>query len=135
MPVPRPTTAEISALAAELGYTAVVDAAEEYTAIITGLLGVYDAVDTLPEPEVLAGRGPVPYRVPSAQEDPHHAWEVRTSIPGAGSGPLTGVRLGVKDSIMVAGLPMANGTDVLADFVPAGDATVVTRRHEVGQHV
>ncbi|GAB2579683.1 amidase [Microlunatus antarcticus] len=135
MSLPTPTSAAISALASELGYTAVADAPDEYTAIITGLLGVYDAVDSVPEPHVLPGRAAVAYRVPSSEEDPHHAWEVRTSIPGAASGPLAGVRLGVKDSIMVAGLPMANGTDVLADFVPSGDATVVTRALAAGAEI
>ena len=36
---------------------------------------------------------------------------------------------------MVAGLPMANGTDVLADFVPSGDATVVTRALAAGAEI
>ncbi|MBL7255380.1 amidase [Paractinoplanes lichenicola] len=135
MTVPKPTTADISALAQELGYPAVAEAAKEYTAMITGMLGIYDAVEAVPEPAVLPGRGAVAYRVPSAEEDPHHAWEVRASIPGAAAGPLAGVRLGVKDSIMVSGLPMANGSDVLAGFVPAGDATVVTRALEAGAEI
>lgn len=135
MPVPAPTTADISALATELGYTDVADAAEEYTAMITGMLGVYAALDAVPDPDVLPGREPVSHRVPTAQEDPHHAWEVRASIPGAATGPLAGVRLAVKDSIMVAGLPMTNGSDVLAGYVPAGDATVVTRALAAGAEV
>ena len=135
MPVPPPTTADVTDIARELGYTAVVGAAEEYVAMITGMLGVYDALDAVPDPEVLPGRARVAHRVPSVQEDPHHAWQVRASIPGAATGPLAGVRLAVKDSIMVAGLPMTNGSDVLADYVPAGDATVVTRALSAGAEV
>lgn len=135
MSVPRPSTADISALATELGYTAVVDDAEQYTAMITGMLGVYDALDAVPETPVLTGRAPVAHTIPSEVEDPHNAWAVRASIPGAANGPLAGVRLGVKDSIMVAGLPMANGTDVLAGYVPTADATVVTRALAAGAEV
>lgn len=135
MSVPRPTTAEIAALAGDLGYTSVVDAAEEYTAMISGMLGVYDAVDSIPEPQVLQGRGPVAHRVPSREEDPHHGWELRASIRGAEQGPLAGVRVGVKDSVMVAGLPMANGSDVLDGYVPAQDATVVTRALAAGAEI
>lgn len=135
MSVPQPTTAEISALADELGYTAVAEDAELYTAMITGMLGVYDAVDAVPETPLLRTREPVAHRVPTAAEDPHHAWVVRADVPGAADGPLAGVRLGVKDSIMVAGLPMANGSDVLAGYTPGVDATVVTRALDAGARV
>lgn len=132
MSIPKPTTAEICILANELGYTAVVNAAEEYTAFIAGMLGVYDAIEAIPEPAVLHGRATVRYSVPLENDDPHNAWQLRTSIEGAESGPLRGVRLAVKDSIMVAGLPMTNGTAVLADYFPSGDATVVTRALAAG---
>lgn len=135
MTIPEPTTDEIAATARELGYDDVADSAEEYTQMITGMLGVYEALDAIDDPEVLVSRGPVACRRPSATEDPHHAWQVRASISEVESGPLAGVRLAVKDSIMVAGLPMANGSDVLADFVPTGDATVVTRALQAGAEI
>lgn len=135
MTVPRPSTTEISLLANELGYTTVADSAELYTNIVTGMLGVYDAIEAIPETPILTGRSDPHFWAPSVEEDPHHAWEVRALITGAATGPLAGVRLGVKDSIMVAGLPMANGTDVLKDYVPARDATVVTRALNAGATV
>lgn len=135
MSVPPPTTADIAAVASELGYHDVAEAPEEFAAMIAGMLGVYDAVEGIPEDVPLRHRGPVEHRVPSREEDPHHAWQVRASIAGAPGGPLAGLRLGVKDSIAVAGLPMANGTDVLADFVPTTDATVVTRALDAGAEV
>jgi amidase len=135
VPVPAPSPTDVAQHATELGYTAVAAAADQYAAMITGMLGVYDAVEAVPDPVVLPGRPPVVHRRPSAAEDPHHAWEVRASIPGAPTGPLSGIRMGIKDSIMVAGLPMANGSDVLADYCPAGDATVVTRVLAAGAEI
>ncbi|KQO60001.1 amidase [Curtobacterium sp. Leaf261] len=135
MSVLKPAPSQIADLAAEIGYTAIADAPEEYTAMISGMLGVYDALDAIPEPEVLHGRAPVAHTIPTPAEDPHHAWEVRASIPGAASGPLAGVRLGVKDSILVAGLPMRNGSAELATFVPDEDATVVTRALAAGAEI
>lgn len=77
------------------------------------MLVAYDAVDTVDEQPVVATRDRAESRAPTAEEDPHHAWYVRTSIHGATDGPLAGVRLAVKDCIMVAGVPMMNGADLL----------------------
>lgn len=48
-PTPTPTPAEIVALAEDLGYPTVVDAADDYAAMLAGMLGVYDAVEAVPE--------------------------------------------------------------------------------------
>lgn len=135
MSVQRPTSAQIAGLAAEIGYSDIAEAPEEYTAMISGMVGVLDALEAIPEPEILPSRAAADYTVPTPDEDPHHAWEVRTSIPGAASGLLTGVRLGVKDSILVAGVPMRNGSEELASFVPDEDATIVTRALAAGAEV
>lgn len=135
MSVPAPTPSEIVALAEDLGYPAVAAAADDFAGMLAGMLGVYDAAEAVPEQVDSAPRTGVAHRVPTPEEDPHHAWMVRTSIPGASDGPLSGLRLGVKDSIMVAGLPMTNGADVLDGFVPTQDATVVTRALAAGAEI
>lgn len=55
------------------------------------------------------------------------AWRIRTEISGSSSGPLAGARVIVKDSIPIAGVPMANGSEALHDYVPEADAEVITR--------
>lgn len=55
------------------------------------------------------------------------AWRIRTDISGSSSGPLAGARVIVKDSIPIAGVPMANGSEALHDYVPEADAEVITR--------
>lgn len=64
---------------------------------------------------------------PADSENPLGAWYVRTEIPGAQDGPLAGRRVAIKDNTSVAGVPMMNGSRTVEGFVPAVDATVVTR--------
>jgi amidase len=47
-------------------------------------------------------------------------------------GPLHGVPIGLKDLFFTAGLPTASGTRVMANFIPAEDATVVSRLKAAG---
>ncbi|MFP5071631.1 amidase [Pseudonocardia nantongensis] len=63
------------------------------------------------------------------------AWAVRASINGSGAGPLAGRSVVIKDNVAVAGVPMANGSSSVAGFVPARDATVVSRLLEAGATV
>ncbi|GAB3344789.1 amidase [Modestobacter lapidis] len=135
MPLPRPTPAELAGIAERLGYRSALDSIDEYTALVSAMLDAYDAVDAVGEQPVLASRGPVESRFPTAEEDPHHAWYVRTSIRGAAEGPLAGMKLAVKDSVMVAGVPMMNGADLLEGYTPDVDATVVTRVLEAGAEI
>ncbi|MEM7469226.1 MAG: amidase, partial [Pseudomonadota bacterium] len=53
-------------------------------------------------------------------------------IEGASSGPLAGKRVVFKDNIMVAGVPMMNGSSTLEGYIPDVDATVVTRVLDAG---
>ena len=55
--------------------------------------------------------------------------ERRSGVP---LGLLHGVPVAVKDLLWTAGLPTASGTRVMADFVPAQDATAVRRLREAG---
>ena len=94
--------------------------------LITGALASYDVVDAL----AARDRPTAPQRdhaTPSAEDNPLNAWYVTADITGSGTGPLAGQRVAVKDNVMVAGLPMMNGSRSLEGFVPLEDATVVTR--------
>lgn len=68
-----------------------------------------------------AGRRPTP------EEDPFNAIARRCSVKGASTGKLAGMRLGLKENISVAGIPLTCGSRVLSGYVPEVDATVVTR--------
>jgi amidase len=100
--------------------------------LCAGLVPAYDCLDRLESSQL-----PVKYprgkgRAPVLSENPFNAWAWLSEIPGAKNGPLTGRRVGIKDNIAVAGLPMRNGSQLFDGFVPDEDATVVTRILDAG---
>jgi amidase len=81
-----------------------------------------------PDREVEGGR-----RV--AYEDPYNAWITRCEVQTAETGALAGWDIAVKDNVAVAGVEMTCGSHVLEGYVPASDATVVTRLLAAGGRV
>jgi amidase len=107
---------------------------EAYEPLVDGFLGSYDAVEAL-YAEVAPSAPERAWRRPEPAENPLGAWYVRTDIRGAATGPLAGVRVAIKDNTCVAGVPMGNGSHTLEGFVPARDATVVTRLLGAGARI
>ena len=62
----------------------------------------------------------------------HNAYITEKSIEGADDGPLAGRTVAVKDNISTAGVRTTCGSDMLSEYVPPYDATVVTRIKEAG---
>ena len=56
-------------------------------------------------------------------------------VKGAASGKLKGKRVGVKDSVAVAGIPICGGSHILDGFVPDDDATIVSRMLDEGAEI
>ncbi|PZS27100.1 MAG: Asp-tRNA(Asn)/Glu-tRNA(Gln) amidotransferase GatCAB subunit A [Pseudonocardiales bacterium] len=145
MTITKPTATDIATLATRLGYHSAVGGADQYAAIIGNLLDAYDTVDTvdgidgidgsLGADAVVATGEPRPHRGPDPGEDPHNAWYVKTSIISATAGPLAGRTVALKDSIMLAGVPMMNGSGLLEGYRPEFDATVVTRVLDAGAEI
>ena len=127
-----PSAQEVADLAAEFEIELSADEAQSYAKMIGGAVHAYRRIEELPErkPPVKYPRGPG-YR-PSADENPYNAWYWKTEIEGAAEGPLKGERVGVKDAICVAGVPMMNGSQMLEGYVPDIDATIVTRLLDAG---
>jgi len=104
---------------------------ETMESLVVGALASYDVVDALAEQD----RQTAPeraHRFPSAADNVLNAWYVTCDVAGQATGPLAGKRVAVKDNIMVAGVPMMNGSRSLEGFVPVEDASVVTRVLEAG---
>jgi amidase len=95
-----------------------------------------DALDRMPLPLV-----PLKYSErdagsrPDPRSDPFNAITRRCSVAGASSGKLAGKRVGIKDNISVAGVPMTCGSSVMEGYVPEIDATLVTRILDAGGHI
>lgn len=93
-----------------------------------GMLGAMDRVDEMWR----ATQTPVqttrdPGRRPTREEDPNNAFIQLCDVTGAGTGKLAGKRVGIKDNVKVAGVPMTNGSVLHRDYVPDHDAAVVER--------
>ena len=67
-------------------------------------------------------------------DDPHRAIATWCAVePTADHGDLlAGVTVGLKDNILVSGVPMTCGSQAMKGFVPNADATVVERLREAG---
>jgi amidase len=131
--IPRPTRDRLHALAA-LAYMTLTDAeANGIEMLADGVLRMLDTLDDLAQPEI-----PLKYPTrdkgyrPSEAEDPYNAFIRRCHVQGAPSGKLSGRRVGLKDNIRLAGVPMTNGSMLLVDFVPSADAVVVERLLDAG---
>ena len=57
----------------------------------------------------------------------------KTDIRGAPDGILQGLKVAIKDSFPVAGVPMMHGSRVIEGYVPDYDPTVVTRILDAGK--
>ncbi|GAD53369.1 aspartyl-tRNA(asn) amidotransferase subunit A / Glutamyl-tRNA(Gln) amidotransferase subunit A [Halarchaeum acidiphilum MH1-52-1] len=67
--------------------------------------------------------------------DAHNAFVTEETIEGDDTGPLVGSTVAVKDNISTEGVRTTCGSDMLADYVPPYDATVVSRLKEAGATV
>ena len=136
MSIKAPTPKQIRTVADDLGLSLSADDVAEFGAMMTTTLGNYYApLDRLPDnlPEVAYPR--TPGHRPGADEDPLHAWYVKTSIKGAESGKLADKRVVLKDNVCLAGVPMMNGASTLEGYVPDVDATIVTRILDAGGEI
>lgn len=132
----KPSAAAVRELAADLSIALNDEAAVEYAQIMGETLEVFSEVAALPRPrhpprQYSHHTRPPGYQ-PTAAEDPHNAWITKCRVEGEESGPLTGMTVGLKDNVSLAGVELTNGTRVMDGYVPATDATIVTRLLDAG---
>jgi amidase len=135
MPVDVPSLEQWRSVAAQCGLSLSDADIKSFSGLLAGFVGAYEVVDGLPD-EVPAVKYPrTSGTKPSADENRHNAWYRKTAIKGAAGGKLAGKRVGIKDNVMVAGVPMMNGAATLEGFVPDFDATIVTRLLDAGAEI
>lgn len=120
-----PSRRGVEDLATELRLGIAEEDLDFYTAAAGGLLGSWDVVDDLYEREAAPKAPQRQWAEPG--ENPLGAWYVTTDITEQVEGPLSGIRVAIKDNISVAGVPLMNGSETVRGFVPNTDATVVER--------
>lgn len=132
MTVKRPTVQQMRKMGEQMGFSMSDDELVRYLGIMEPYFEGYDRLDAAPDflPEVRYPRAPG-YR-PDPAENPLNAWYYKTDIKGAPTGPLSGKRIVVKDTVCVAGVPMMNGSTIMEGYTPEIDATIVTRILDAG---
>ncbi|KAH8884204.1 Glutamyl-tRNA amidotransferase subunit A [Thozetella sp. PMI_491] len=133
------TPAQVSDALAGVNLTLPPSHLSQWHEIIASVQESIEMVASLPDyfPEVDIERYPrQEMHWPTAEENEGNAWAWKTKIEGAnareGGGLLSGVTLCLKDNIAVKDVPMLLGTDMFTDYVPAMDATIVTRLLDAG---
>jgi amidase len=115
--VKAPIIDELRQMAQEHGMILSEEELKTAEELAQGVVASYNIVDRLPEPKL-----PVKYprdtgRRPTQNENPLNAFAWTCRIKGASSGKLSGKRLGIKDNVSVAGIPMVNGSSVLEVYI------------------
>ncbi|MFE3837977.1 amidase [Pseudogemmobacter sonorensis] len=133
MPLPRPDIARLKDLAAGIGLDLDAGRAAEFLQVMEGSFQAYDLVERLDD----SPPAPAFARKVTAVKPIHplNAWYATCESAPAPDGPLAGRSVALKDNIMMAGVPMANGSTILDGFVPLRDATVVTRLLAAGARI
>lgn len=111
---------DVERLAARLGLGLSADDATQLTDLLGGLLSslTYEAAPTPPARRASAS---------APAGDPYNAVVRWCEAAGGARGALGGLRLSVKDSVSVAGVPLTCGSALLEGYVPERDSVVTER--------
>ena len=131
---PRPTRRDVSAVADEWGFALHGRDASLFAELIGEGVEALSALEPLLTPAP-PDRVRAPANVLGEADNPLGAWAYRCALTEEEDGPLAGFDVAVKDSIAVAGVPMQNGSQATAGFVPTRDAVVVRRVLEAGGRI
>ena len=132
----RPTTAELTEIADHAYIQLTEKEAADIEELSEGLLTTLDRLDDLDQP-----RWPIkhtdrdPGYRPTVEEDPYNIFIRKCRVVGSATGPLAGKKIGLKDNIAVAGVPLTNGSRLTEGYVPDCDATVVERLLDAGAEI
>ena len=132
MAVQLPTPQQIRELADEMGLDLTDADVESYIGLLQGNVDAYNVVDAMPDNLPLVKYPRTPGYQPRSEENQYNAWYVKTEVKGASRGKLQGKTVALKDNVMLAGVPMMNGSSLVEGYVPDIDATVVTRLLDAG---
>ncbi len=76
-----------------------------------------------------------PGHFPTKEENPYGAWAWKCRVKGKSAGLLSGKKVALKDNVALAGIPMANGTSIMKDYIPQVDAEVARRILSAGGEI
>jgi amidase len=133
--VALPTPGQLRAIADQCGLSLTDEDVASFRGLMQSYVDAYNAVGAMPD-EVPAVKYPrTPGYRPGPEENPRNAWYRKATVKGAPEGKLKGKTVALKDNIMLAGVPMMNGSATLEGFVPDFDAMIVTRMLDAGAEI
>lgn len=136
MSLEPPSVDETRSLLSSMGIRVTRLEASEYQQAIADSLAVYDELPAKDAPDELTPSVPLNERIVSEPTEPEddllNAWTVRYEVRTTDRGSLAGTDVAIKDNIALAGVPLTCGSELLSEYVPAIDATVVSRLLEAG---
>src|SRR5271163_1319781 len=138
MAIELPKKEDLKRIAKENHFAISDSEADAIGAMLAPIILFLDRIDQTPiepSPSVKKYRARDAGRRPTREEDPLNAVVRKISVKGAPAGKLKGKRIGVKDSVAVAGIPISGGSHVLEGFVPDDDATIVSRMLDEGAEI
>jgi len=130
-----PTDDELQQAAAAHGFHLTPEEIVGFRSLLGPLFGALEQLDELPNAHPAAVEARDPGARPAPGEDPFNAIVRRCSVKARASGRLSGKRVGLKDNISVAGVPMTCGSRVLEGYTPDHDATIVRRLLDEGAEI
>jgi amidase len=135
MPIRRPSSSELKKIAQSNYFTLSDEDLPLFEEMIDNALKTVERLEVLAERVKL--RAPIRGRghFPTKGENPCGAWAWKCSIKEREDGLLAGKKIAIKDNVCVAGIPLVNGSEILRDFVPDEDATIVRRILEAGGEI
>lgn len=133
MAIGPPIAAEIEEIARDFGMHLDAEEIASFKELAAPFVLGTAALDALPDVPNSDSRYPRSAgQRPGDDENPLGAWYIKTHVAGADRGKLLGKSVVLKDNVMLAGVPMMNGTRLLEGYVPRVDATIVTRILDAG---
>jgi amidase len=133
--VALPTPDQLRIVAAQCGLALTDEDVTSFRGLMQGSVDAYNAVAAMPDEVPIVRYPRTPGYRPASEDNPRNAWYRRSIVKGASSGKLKGKTVALKDNIMLAGVPMMNGSSTLEGFVPDFDATIVTRMLDAGAEI
>ncbi len=138
MTLRRPSAEDLVDISDRFGLRLTEAELEDFLDLTGAVLEGYDELDQYPDLlRMVTPAVRIPGPRPDPEADPLNGIVRYCDVKAASDvqGALSGKRIGVKDTICVAGIPMTCASRLLYDYVPDIDATVVMRILQAGGHI
>ncbi|MBD9541391.1 amidase [Ensifer sp. ENS04] len=138
MTLRRPSRQDIVALSMQTNVNLTEAELDVIHELVNLNMDTYDELDQMPDPvREITPAVRIPGARPTRDEDPLNAIVRYVDVTAVDrtKGPLSGKRIGIKDTVAVAGIPTTAASRLLYDYTPDVDATVVKRILEAGGHI